>query len=239
MAYRPRWVPRSPAAPVIAQATLAIQALDSRVRLDFKRAIVAGILSLGCLIAGVDLGGITENGTRRWVVLGLTIAFVVFGALGVRSAARELNRFARHKAGYSTASALRTICLLVGAAFILLGTMQLLAVDLRTILVGGAITGVVVGIAAQQTLGNFFAGLVLLFARPYVPGEYVRIHSGALNGPFDGRIVYAGLMYSSIETAEGRINIPNLALMAAAIGAIPEPVPAAEAEVVDPPPVEG
>ena len=53
---------------------------------------------------------------------------------------------------------------------IVLGTLQLLDVDLRTLLLGGAITGVVVGIAAQQPLSNFFAGLVLLFARPYVPG---------------------------------------------------------------------
>ena len=45
---------------------------------------------------------------------------------------------------------------------------------------GGAITGVVVGIAAQQTLGNFFAGLVLLFARPYVPGQRVPVTSGAM-----------------------------------------------------------
>jgi len=225
MAYRPRWIRKASTPPVIAQATQAIQAIDARVRLDFKRAIVAGFLSLGCLVSGVELGGATQHGTRRWVVLGLTAGFIVFGILGVRSAARELNRFARHRAGYSAGSAVRTICLLSGAVFIVLGAVQLLNVDLRTVLVGGAITGVIVGIAAQQTLGNLFAGLVLLFARPYVPGEYIRVHSGSIGGPFDGRIVYTGLMYSSIETKEGRINIPNLSLMAAAIGTIPEPEP--------------
>ena len=29
----------------------------------------------------------------------------------------------------------------------------------------------ILGIAAQQSLSNVFAGLVLLFARPYIPGE--------------------------------------------------------------------
>ena len=38
---------------------------------------------------------------------------------------------------------------------------------LGALLVAGAVTAIVLGIAAQQTLGNFFAGLVLLFARPY------------------------------------------------------------------------
>jgi small-conductance mechanosensitive channel len=36
----------------------------------------------------------------------------------------------------------------------------LLAVPVQHLLLGGALTGVVVGIAAQPALGNVFAGLV-------------------------------------------------------------------------------
>ena len=82
-------------------------------------------------------------------------------------------------------------------------------VDLGNLLVGGAVTGVVIGIAAQQTLGNFFAGLVLLFARPYVPGQRVKVRTGAMGGPFEGVILSAGLIYTSIETDEGVISMPN------------------------------
>jgi small-conductance mechanosensitive channel len=94
-------------------------------------------------------------------------------------------------------------------------------VNLANLLVGGAVTGVVVGIAAQQTLGNFFAGLVLLFARPYIPGQRVKIRSGALGGPFEGVITGSGLMYTNIDTAEGPISIPNSALLASAVGPAP------------------
>jgi len=80
--------------------------------------------------------------------------------------------------------------------------LTLLRVNLGNLLVGGAITGVVVGIAAQQTLGNFFAGLVLLFARPYVPGHRVKISSGAMGGPFEGVITGSGLMYTTIDTRD-------------------------------------
>ena len=55
-----------------------------------------------------------------------------------------------------------------------LGLLALLQVNLGALLVGGAVTAIVLGIAAQQTLGNFFAGLVLLFARPYLPGQRVK-----------------------------------------------------------------
>ena len=78
--------------------------------------------------------------------------------------------------------------------------------------------GVVVGVAAQQVLGNFFAGLVLLFARPYTPGEYIVVHSGALGGPFEGTIVEAGLIFTTLLTAEGPLRLPNAGLLGAATG---------------------
>jgi small-conductance mechanosensitive channel len=172
---------------------------------------------------GIDMGGVDRKGSLRWVVIGLTIGFVVFGSVAVRSTARELNRIAKARAGVPAASALRTLTLVFGLLVLVLGTLQLLKVDLGALLVGGAITGVVFGIAAQQPLGNFFAGLVLLFARPYVPGQYVRINTGAMGGPFEGTITYAGLMYTIIETAEGQISMPNSGLLASAIGPIPKP----------------
>jgi small-conductance mechanosensitive channel len=201
----------------------ALEALEARIKPDFKLALGAGLIALTSLVIGVDLGGVKRHGHLRWLVVALTIAFVVLGALAVRSFGRELNRIAKVRAGVPAASALRTLSLVFGMFVIVLGTLQLLDVDLRTLLLGGAITGVVVGIGAQQPLSNFFAGLVLLFARPYVPGQYVRIRSGALGGPFEGTITYAGLMYTIIDTDEGRVNLPNAGLLAAAIGPIPQP----------------
>jgi small-conductance mechanosensitive channel len=202
---------------------LGLQTLETKIRPDFTRAVAAGVLSLACLVVGVDIGGVKRHGKLGWIAIVLTIGFVVFGAIATRSAGREITRVTRHRAGIPAASALRTVFLIVGMLIIGLGLLQLLDVDLRTLLLGGAITGVIVGIAAQQSLGNFFAGLVLLFARPYVPGNYVKIRSGSLGGPFEGTITYAGLMYTIIDTAEGRVNIPNAGLLSAAIGPVPEP----------------
>src|SRR6185437_2824320 len=114
--------------------------------------------------------------------------------------------------------------------------LAILGIDPRALLVGGAVTGVIIGIAAQQTLNNFFAGLVLFFARPYVAGQRVKIRSGSMGGPFVGTIVGAGLMYTLIDTdEEGIISMPNAGLMGAAVGPAPADEPDGDYTPSDPP----
>src|ERR1019366_3420181 len=45
---------------------------------------------------------------------------------------------------------------------------------------------VVFGLAAQQTLGNLIAGIVLLSARPFRVGDRVRLQGGGLAGRIEG-----------------------------------------------------
>jgi small-conductance mechanosensitive channel len=98
---------------------------------------------------------------------------------------------------------------------------DLAGLQLNQLLVGGAITGIILGLAAQPVLSNLFAGLVLLFARIYVRGQRVRVMAGALNGPLYGVIVSAGLLYTVLETDDGPLNIPNSSLLASAVGRHP------------------
>ena len=64
---------------------------------------------------------------------------------------------------------------------------RIAGLDPRTLAVGGAFTAVVVGLAAQQTLGNLIAGTVLLSARPFRVGDRVRFQGGGLAGNGRGR----------------------------------------------------
>jgi small-conductance mechanosensitive channel len=159
------------------------------------------------------------------LVLGLTLLFVLSTLIATRSVGRELARVVAARGSLEAGNAIRLLCTIAGCGIGLLGVLALLHVNLGNLLVGGAVTGVVVGIAAQQTLGNFFAGLVLLFARPYIPGRRVTIRSGALGGPFEGVITGSGLMYTTLDTPAGEIKIPNSGLLAAAIGPAPTPEP--------------
>ncbi len=212
----------------------AIRKLDVRTRPDLKRAIPALLVAILAFVVGSNLGGLKRqvdadvtlfgwvlNIPAGWVVvlvLGLAVVFILFGVMAGRAVARELSRVSTGRAGVAAGSAIRLICLILTYLTVGLGVLALLKVDLGNLLVGGAVTGVVVGIAAQQTLGNFFAGLVLFFARPYVPGQRVKVHSGGLGGPFIGVIVGAGLLYTFIETKAGVVSLPNAGLLASAIG---------------------
>jgi small-conductance mechanosensitive channel len=127
--------------------------------------------------------------------------------------------------GPSHAGVVRLLIMVFGIAITLLATLGLLAVPVQHLLLGGALTGVIVGIAAQQALGNVFAGLVLLLARPFNVGDTIRIRSGSLGGEFTGRVTGMGLTYVTLDTPDGLLSVPNSGLLAAAIG--PQPDPAA------------
>jgi small conductance mechanosensitive channel len=195
--------------------------IEARIKPDFKRAVGAGLFAIVALAVGNNLGGVRRQDHLKWLVVALTIAFVVVGAGAVRSAARETFRISAQRGGAATAAALRLVVSVAGYGFVLLGLLQLLNVNLRSLLLGGAVTGVVVGIAAQQSLGNFFAGLVLMYARPYAIGERVIVRSGAMGGPFEGAITDAGLIFTTITTEEGPIRMPNSGLLASAVGPAP------------------
>jgi small conductance mechanosensitive channel len=216
----------------------ALRALDAKAKPNLKRAVPSVLLALIAFGFGDHLGGIDQTRPARFalfghtldlskgkvslLVLGLVLLFVVAGVVATRSVAGELARVSEQRAGVAASSAVRLICRIVGYATVGLGLLALLRVNLGNLLVGGAVTGVVIGIAAQQTLGNFFAGLVLLFARPYVPGQRVKVRTGAMGGPFEGVILNAGLIYTSIDTDEGMVSMPNAGLLAAAIGPSPD-----------------
>ena len=103
--------------------------------------------------------------------------------------------------------------------------LGLLAVPVQHLLIGGALAGVILGIAVQQALGNLFAGLVLLLARPFTVGERVRVRAGSLAGIFEGLVISVSLAYVTIETDDGPINVPNSVMVAAGIGLAPPKQP--------------
>jgi len=53
--------------------------------------------------------------------------------------------------------------------------LSLWRVDLGNLLLGAGVVGIVVGLAARQTLGAALAGLVVLFTRPFEVGDWVEI----------------------------------------------------------------
>ncbi len=226
---------RRPAPTSGTPARRARRSVDARVRPDFRDAVVCAVLAIVAVTVAHAVGGVHAAALHnRLIAYGCAAAFVVFGVAATRRAADGVAQVSLRRAGPTAATPLRLAMLLLGYIVVGLTTLDLLAVPIGRLLVGGAVTGVILGIAAQQTLSNVFAGLVLLFARPYVPGEAIRIHSGPLGGTLDGTVTTVGLLYTTLRTAEGTLNIPNGGLLAAAVG----PLPASDAVGAEPAAVE-
>ena len=108
-------------------------------------------------------------------------------------------------------------------SIILYGIVGLLAstgagFDLSGLLVGGALTGVIVGVAAQASLSNIFAGMAILLARPYSAGMHVTVRTTAFGGvEYSGQVRDAGLFYTTLRRSRKEIRIPNSLMVASVV----------------------
>jgi small conductance mechanosensitive channel len=90
-------------------------------------------------------------------------------------------------------------------------------VSLAGIALGGAVTGVIVGLAAQSTLGNVFAGVQLLVLRPLRVGEWVSLRSWMTGIDLGGRVEEINFFYTVLRDGDVRRVIPNAAVTAATL----------------------
>jgi small-conductance mechanosensitive channel len=123
----------------------------------------------------------------------------------------------------STAGTVGFIVRLITVAITLGLSLSVAGVSAASIVAGSAFTAVILGLAAQQTLGNLFAGMVLLSARPFRVGERVRLQAGAVAGQLEGVVSSLGLLYTTLARGADRIMVPNNVVLSAAVLPIREP----------------
>ena len=76
------------------------------------------------------------------------------------------------------------------------------------LLAGVSVSAIVIGLAAQNTLGNFVAGISLLMYRPFQIGD--RLQIVAPSGMETGTVAKIMLAYTTLETFDNRrIVVPN------------------------------
>jgi small conductance mechanosensitive channel len=105
----------------------------------------------------------------------------------------------------------------------LVAALRVAGIDPQTLAVGGAFTAVILGLAAQQTFGNLFAGFVLLSARPFRVGDRVRLQGGGLAGQIEGVVSSLGLLYTTFASGDDQIMVPNAVVLSVAVVPLREP----------------
>lgn len=87
-----------------------------------------------------------------------------------------------------------------------------LGVNLQPLLAVGGASGIIIGLATQQVLGNFVSGLNIFLARPFVAGEYISLVSQNLTtaAQVNGKVVRVDPMRTLIATEDNTIvTVPN------------------------------
>jgi small-conductance mechanosensitive channel len=156
----------------------------------------------------------------RWVTV---LALLALGWTFARSIGRSLGPMLFRRLDPATAGTVGFLIRLVAIVITALVALRIAGLSTRSLTVGGAFTAVIVGLAAQQTLGNLFAGLVLLSARPFRVGERVKLQGGGLAGNIEGVVSQLGLLYTVFADGEDEIMVPNNVVLAVAVIPLREP----------------
>jgi hypothetical protein len=193
------------------------------------RSIIALILALAALTAG-EFGkhASLAQPTKNALTWSSAAAFFVFGVAASFGLSGQVRNLLQPVIGAAHAGVTRYALALVGIFASLVIALNLASVPVGQLVLGGVVTSVLLGIAAQQSLSNLFAGMVLLFARPFRVGDRVRFRAGALAGAIEGTVVDISITYVRLETEDGQVFVPNSQALAAVVGPIPQPAESSE-----------
>jgi small-conductance mechanosensitive channel len=209
------------------RAGLSVEVDEGQARRARGEAIVLVLLLIGIKIAYDHRASIVGKSFVRsygtWIQVVVVVALVTVGWALARDLARAVAPVFLRRMDPATAGTFGFLTRLLTIAVALIFALSASGFRSSTLVAGGAFTAVVLGLAAQQTLGNVFAGIVLLSARPFRVGERVRFQAGAVGGSVEGVVSSLGLLYTVLTRGADQIMIPNNVVLAAAVVPIKEP----------------
>lgn len=211
------------------QLDVAHRVNQARARVAPWRSIIAAVLAVGGGVAAEFWGVASWHALRqpghytgKLVFVAGLAAFAAFGVAAVVGLSAAVRAALQPVIGQAHAGIVRYLLLLAGLFAVLVVALAIWGISPGRLVLGGAVTGVLLGIAAQQSLGNVFAGLVLLFTQPFRVGDQVVFRAGALSGQIAGVVTDLSLTYVRMETSEGQMMLPNSQALNAAVLLVPD-----------------
>ena len=187
------------------------------------QAIVLVPVLIGILVVYGNRDRLFGSAYETPVQIATTVVLIVLGWQIARDVGRALGPTLFRRLDPGTAGTVGFLIRLVFVGLAIIVALRVAGLDPRTLAVGGAFTAVIVGLAAQQTLGNLIAGTVLLSARPFRVGERVRLQGGGIAGQIEGIVSSLGLLYTTFAQGEDQVMIPNSVVLNVAIVPLREP----------------
>jgi small conductance mechanosensitive channel len=162
-------------------------------------------------------------GLDEEVRTGCVIAMALVGWVLARALGRAVGPALLRHLGPGRAGTVSFLIRLLTLGVVLVTALRIAGIDLAALAVGGAMTAVVLGLAAQQTFGNLVAGTVLLSAGPFKVGDLIRLQTGGVGGEVEGTVSSLGLLHTTLSRGADRVLVPNSVVLAAAIIPLREP----------------
>ncbi len=153
----------------------------------------------------------------------LAVAFIALGWQLAREVGRAMRPMLTKHLEPAAAGTVGFLIRLWTMLVVAMIALRVAGLGSQELAVGGALTAVLVGLAAQQTLGNVIAGTVLASAQPFRVGDRVRLQGGGLAGTVEGTVSSLGLLYTVLSRGEDAIMIPNSLVMNVAVVPLREP----------------
>jgi small conductance mechanosensitive channel len=204
------------------EAGLSEQISRAESRKAVREAIVLLLLLAGVLVVFAMRGDLFPD-ARKVVRFATAGALVLIGWGLARSVAKGIAPALLRRMDPATAGTVGFLFRLFTIIIVVFGSLAIAGVKPEALAVGGAFTAVVLGLAAQQTLGNVIAGAVLLSARPFRVADRIRVEGVGINR--EGTVAALGLFYTVLVSGADRILIPNSVLMSTAVMPLREPDP--------------
>ncbi len=206
------------------QVGLARQLTRGAVKRARVEAVILLVLLAGVLFAYSERRALFGRAFDTPVSIIAAVALIALAWQFARDLGRALSPVFYRRMNPATAG---TVGFLVRLVFVIASTivaLRIAGLTPRQLALGGAFTAVVLGLAAQQTIGNLFAGTVLLSARPFRVGDRVRMQGGPLAGTVEGVVSSLGLLYTTLANGADQVMVPNSVVLNSAVVPLREPV---------------
>jgi small conductance mechanosensitive channel len=218
----PQWMPATKSH-AWEQAGLAAQLMQRDARRARLEALVLAPLIAAVLVAFSLRTRLFPGVDPVWIRLVTFLLLVVLGYRLARDIGRALGPPLLRRLEPGTAGTIGFLVRLATLGLAILVALRVAGLSPETLAVGGAVTGVILGLAAQQTLGHVFSGMVLLSARPFRVGDRVRFIGGPIGGEMEATVSSLGMLYTTLMRDGERVMLPNSIVMQLGVMPLSEP----------------
>ncbi len=147
------------------------------------------------------------------MIVGIIVTVIIVKII-VKIIHKSIDKYQKHKKD-SNALAFnffKKVISIIGVIVIVLMALNILGIDLTPILASIGAAGVIFAFAFQETITNFFCGLLLLIKRPFKIGDYVNCDGNA------GTVKDLDMMSTRLITPDNKvITLNNKAVWNSAI----------------------